>query len=121
MVTKELTKRILDGTMVPTGFRLQQEEIPADLLEVPPAPPSMNICVRGGPDQKQLQIPESWFKRFADDSATSRLAHEFLDKFNAEFGVAILSTTPKEDDIGGGLSPLNRARVQKQKPRGAYL
>ena len=30
LVTKELAKRILDGTMVPTGFKLQSEEIPAD-------------------------------------------------------------------------------------------
>ena len=73
MVTQELTKRILDGTTVPTGFKLQNEEIPADLLEAPPTPPSMNICMRGRPDKKQLQIPEPWFKRFADDSSTARL------------------------------------------------
>ncbi|MDA8583829.1 hypothetical protein N9L68_06330 [bacterium] len=117
-MTNDLTDRITDGTIVPSGLRLQSEEIPADVLEAPAAPPAMNVCVRGRGHKKRLQIPEHWFNNLAGGNSTSRIAQEFLGEIHEELGVALPDATlaPARDyDHAPGPSPRQRPRIQKSK------
>ena len=44
--TEMLAQRHFDGTLTVPGHPKPEAECPADLLEQPPAPPKLNVCVQ---------------------------------------------------------------------------
>ncbi len=83
-----LTEKLLEGQITVPGHGPFLKEMPLDLIEQPPAEPTLNMLILGGPKRKQPQIPEQLLKKY---SLHPRFRDEWssvLEEFHEEFGFA---------------------------------
>ena len=80
------------------GFKLCEQEMPAELVESTPPPPQLNLLVCGGRDKKQLQLPSAWLKKYSTLPQFADAVNTMLVDFHAEFGVAEVIDDAKEED-----------------------
>lgn len=112
MVTKHLAKGIGDGTIVVPGFNPKSTEMPAELAEAPPPPPTLNVLPLGGRSREQLQVPLTAIKKYSTHDEFGPLFNKFMDGLFEEFGQA----EPEEPQVDPDKTPRKRTGGDNPSP-----
>ena len=118
---EDTVERLLTTSFLLPGHEQIPQTMPEDLKATPPPPPTLNICVLGGPDKKQLQVPAEVQKKW---SSVDQCAQEFaqvMEEFRLKHGLAIAvdpateTPTKKRKGTTEGGTPVKVAKVEDGK------
>ena len=79
----EVLQKLAHGSLALPGYQQKSQEPPADLLQAPPVPPQLNLCVmKGG----SLVLPEAQTQQWASHGTFGPQFQEVMAEIVAEFG-----------------------------------